>query len=593
MRLYTILLKTRNGWKSISLPTSSPKVSIRHVAGSIPYSFSGLLCSTHARSKTILSTAWYLLPTGKKMSKRLKNYPDPRLVIDRYGADALRLYLVNSPVVRAEPLRFKEQGVRDVIRDVFLPWYNAYRFFVQNAQRVEADTGIPFSVDNEPSTNVFDHWIVASLQGLIKFVREEMAAYRLYTVVPRLLHFIEDLTNWYVRMNRNRLKGLSGDDADRRKALSSLFTVLYNLSKLMAPFTPFQSELTYMNLHKLLPAEEQEESVHYKLIPQVMESLVDEKVESQVRRMQTVIELGRALRDRFSVSLKTPLRELVVACANQDVADSVNYLAEYIKDEMNVRDLVVGTDDLDKYVKYVVEPDNRALGQRLGKAFAPVAKAIRAMGHDEIQTFLAKGEISLEGQVITKDEMKIVRQANIPKDSNYAGDARDEVVVLLDVQPDEDLRLDGLAREVVNRVQKLRKQAGLEFGYEVDVYYSLDEGAKDVRTVLDTRLSAVCQPLRVERLYALDSDPMPGSHIIRESAEIGSEKLELSLARRVLRGSDEAIAADFGQEHVSAVNLYLASLDSAHAKKLLAAADGKLSVSIDGTKVVLVQGRHF
>eukprot|EP00415_Alexandrium_ostenfeldii_P003512 UN3512 len=142
-----------------------------------------------------------LAADGKKMSKRLKNYPDPKEIVESYGADAVRMYLCNSPVVRAEPLKFKEDGVQEVVKRVFLPWYHSYRWLVTEATRFES-TGQKFKPDFErvkASTNLMDKWINASNHGLIKFVREEMEAYRLYTVVPRLVAFLEDLTNMYIR----------------------------------------------------------------------------------------------------------------------------------------------------------------------------------------------------------------------------------------------------------------------------------------------------------------------------------------------------------------------------------------------------------
>ena len=133
-------------------------------------------------------------------SKRLKNYPDPLEVVSKYGADALRLYLVNSPVVRAEPLRFVEEGVKEVVKQVLLPWFHAFRFAVENAQRWETVCGRAFEVDASFETakvsNVMDRWILSSFQSLLVFVRAEMQAYRLYTVTPRLLAFIDSLTNW-------------------------------------------------------------------------------------------------------------------------------------------------------------------------------------------------------------------------------------------------------------------------------------------------------------------------------------------------------------------------------------------------------------
>jgi len=141
------------------------------------------------------------------MAKRLKNYPEPGIILETYGADALRLYLVNSPVVRAEPLAFKEAGVKDLLKDVFIPWLNAYRFFAAQAQLVKQEHNHDFKWNSDTkSSNVMDQWILASTASLVKFVRGEMQGYRLYTVVPKLLHMIEELTNWYIRFNRKRLK---------------------------------------------------------------------------------------------------------------------------------------------------------------------------------------------------------------------------------------------------------------------------------------------------------------------------------------------------------------------------------------------------
>ncbi|OWK07178.1 IARS, partial [Cervus elaphus hippelaphus] len=188
-----------------------------------------------------------IISDGQKMSKRKKNYPDPLSIIHKYGADALRLYLINSPVVRAENLRFKEEGVRDVLKDVLLPWYNAYRFFIQNVLRLQKEEEMEFLYNEnmvKESTNITDRWILSFMQSLVGFFETEMAAYRLYTVVPRLVKFVDILTNWYVRMNRRRLK---------------------------APYTPFLTELMYQNLKTLIdPVSVQDKdtfSIHYLMLP--------------------------------------------------------------------------------------------------------------------------------------------------------------------------------------------------------------------------------------------------------------------------------------------------------------------------------------
>jgi len=191
------------------------------------------------------------------MSKSLKNYPDPNIIIDKYGADAtryanflfmsdvvftdfFRMFLVNSPIVRGDNLRFREEGVREVISRVLLPWLNSFRFFMGHVALLKKTTGIDFQYnENAPlPNNVMDRWILARCQSLIKLVREEMAAYRLYTIIPRLLDLVDELTNWYIRFNRKRLKGEDGKE-DTVSALNTLFETLFTLCRTMVSWSLF------------------------------------------------------------------------------------------------------------------------------------------------------------------------------------------------------------------------------------------------------------------------------------------------------------------------------------------------------------------
>lgn len=259
--------------------------------------------------KNLIVSGLVLGSDGKKMSKSLKNYPDPEEIIDKYGCDALRLYLVNSPVVRGDNLIFQDSGVRDVRNTVIGRWINSLRFFIGQAELYERTHNKKFiyNPNATKSENVMDRWILARCQSLLKHVKQEMEAYRLYTVVPRLLDLIAELTNWYIRFNRNRLKGGEGHD-DTVAALNTLFETLFTLTLALCPFTPFTSENLY---HALLPfnaapkdPNEDVRSVHFKMFPQVREEYFDEVVERQVKRMQTVIDLTRLLRDRKKLAIK-------------------------------------------------------------------------------------------------------------------------------------------------------------------------------------------------------------------------------------------------------------------------------------------------
>lgn len=204
--------------------------------------------------KNLIVNGLVLAKDGKKMSKNLKNYPPVEETINKFGADAIRLYLINSPVVRAESLKFNEDLLGGVVKDVLLPWYNAFRFLFQCIDKVESE-GVKFVPSKEAalkSDNVMDKWLLASLCDLIQFVRQEMEAYRLYTVVPKLLTFINQLTNVYVRLNRRRLKGNDGLD-NCLLSLCVLYETLMNLSLLMSPFTPFITEYFYQKMRLYEP----------------------------------------------------------------------------------------------------------------------------------------------------------------------------------------------------------------------------------------------------------------------------------------------------------------------------------------------------
>ncbi|XP_011014398.1 PREDICTED: probable isoleucine--tRNA ligase, cytoplasmic isoform X2 [Populus euphratica] len=356
--------------------------------------------------RNLICNGLVLAEDGKKMSKSLKNYPSPMDVINDYGADALRLYLINSPVVRAETLRFKKEGVFNVVKDVFLPWYNAYRFLVQNAKRLEVEGLAQFtpidSVTLQDSSNVLDQWINSATQSLVHFVRREMNAYRLYTVVPYLLKFLDNLTNIYVRFNRKRLKGRTGEE-DCRTALSTLYNVLLISCKVMAPFTPFFSEGLYQNLRRVCTGSE--ESIHYCSFPQV-EGERDERIEQSVARMMTIIDLARNIRERHNKPLKSPLREMIVVHPDVDFLDDIaGKLKEYVLEELNVRSLVPCNDTL-KYACLRAEPEFSVLGKRLGKSMGVVAKEVKAMSQKDILEFEKAGEVTVATHCLKLSDIK-------------------------------------------------------------------------------------------------------------------------------------------------------------------------------------------
>ncbi|OUM51497.1 hypothetical protein BVG19_g600 [[Candida] boidinii] len=430
--------------------------------------------------KNVIVSGIVLAADGKKMSKRLKNYPDPNIVLDKYGADALRLYLINSPVLRAETLKFKEEGVREVVSKVLLPWWNSYKFLEGQVALLQKMEGIEYKYDpTVKSDNVMDKWLLASIQSLIKFIHAEMEEYRLYTVVPKLLNLIDDLTNWYIRFNRKRLKGENGVD-DCTKALNTLTEALFTLVRAMAPFTPFLADNIYRRMRCLFTEEtlktfgEDTRSVHFLSYPVVKEELFDEKIELAVSRMQKVIDLGRNIREKKTISLKTPLKTLVILHSDEDYLKDVESLKTYIIEELNVRDLIITSDENKYGVEYRAVADWPVLGKKLKKDAKKVKEALPKLTSDEVKDYLETGKVQVADIDLVKGDLTVLR--GLPESKvNDGQEVRSEgdVLVILDIKVYPELKTEGVAREIVNRIQKLRKKCNLQQTDDVIVQYDI------------------------------------------------------------------------------------------------------------------------
>ncbi|XP_077307695.1 isoleucine--tRNA ligase, cytoplasmic [Lithobates pipiens] len=494
--------------------------------------------------KNVIVNGLVLASDGQKMSKRKKNYPDPIDVINRYGADALRLYLINSPVVRAENLRFKEEGVRDVLKDVFLPWYNAFRFLMQNIYRLHKEEGVQFlyNVNSaRTNTNIMDKWIVSFTQSLVQFFKTEMSAYRLYTVVPRLVKFVDMLTNWYVRMNRRRLKGESGRD-DCLMALETLFSVLLSMCRLMAPFTPFITELIYQKLRLLIdPTSVQEkdtQSIHYLMLPPVREHLIDKRIEAAVSRMQSVIELGRVIRDRKTLPVKYPLKEVIVIHQDQEALSDIQSLEKYIVEELNVRKVTISTDKTKYGIRLRAEPDHMVLGKRLKGAFKTVMAAIKELKNDQLEQFQKTGSMVVEGTELHEEDVRLLYSfdQSAGGDTQFEAHSDAQVLVLLDVTPDQSMVDEGVAREVINRIQKLRKKGNLVPTDEITIYYQASPQGQYLQSVIEQHTDFILATVKSSLLPY----PVPSSAnvIIKEKTQLKGSDLEITLVRGSAQAAD-------------------------------------------------------
>lgn len=341
--------------------------------------------------KNLIVNGIVLAEDGAKMSKRLKNYPDPIFMVDHYSADAVKLYLLNSPIVKAESLKFSEVGVKNVVKDVFLPWFNAYRFLIENIKRLEEKSGENFVFDSKlrhNATNILDKWIIAANQSLLKHFRVELDNYRLYTIIKQLLSFLVDLNKWYIKLNRQRMKGANGE-AETRMSLNTLFDVLFSTTLMMSCFTPFISEYLYLNLRNGFEDghKDKKDSIHFLRIPEADETLIDDDIVHKVDHMKKIVEMTRSIRDQYNLPIKKPIKSALFVNSNPDFGNAIEAFENYIKDEINAYDLQVESNE-DKFVNYSCDYNQRALGLRLRDQFEKeITEKIKDVPEDKQKKF--------------------------------------------------------------------------------------------------------------------------------------------------------------------------------------------------------------
>jgi len=393
-----------------------------------------------------------LAKDGRKMSKRLKNYPEPTEMIDRYGADALRLYLLNSPALKAEELRLTEDGIKESLRSVIIPLWSSYYFFAMYAR---TDNWRPHDDDSQRSDNRLDRWILSELQTLLHDLNTEMEAYRLYRTVPAMVSFVDKLTNWYIRRSRRRF-WKSEDDGDKAAAYATLYEVLVVFSKALAPVLPFITESVYQNLVRSHDAHAPE-SVHLCEMPQADETMRDAQLEAQMELATRAVVLGRSLRAKHNLKTRQPLRRLFLLPPDDRTHRDLQEMIPLLADELNIKEVVLVEDDAEfSEVRY--RPNFRSLGPRFGKRMKEVGVFISALDPVQIAALQAGEVLDVADGQISMDDIDLQRQEKegvvVAIDNNLG--------VGLDVQLDEELIAECTAREFVNRVQNMRKDAGLD-----------------------------------------------------------------------------------------------------------------------------------
>ena len=465
--------------------------------------------------KNVLVNGLILAENGQKMSKRLKNYPDPMVVVNTYGADALRLFMLGSQVVRAEDLKFSEAGVKEILRGVMIPMWNALSFFTTYAN---VDGYEPPAGEVQPpakASNVLDRWILSSASQMVEEIRGELDAYNLQKAANRFSRFIDDLTNWYIRRSRRRF-WKSSDDADKREAYRTLHYVLLTFAKTAAPFIPFTTEAIYRTLR----TKEMPESVHLCDYPEPNDCR-DEYLEKQMELTMTAVSSGRFLRTANNLKVRQPLAKAVLASPDAASRKMLEETAWIVAEELNVKS-VEFSDDEEALVRRSAKANFKVLGSRLGKNMKEAAAKIQALTGREIGDVLAgkpyklvladgtEAEITAEDLVVQREEKPGLVAAS-----------ENGITIALATELTPELEGEGFARELVSKIQNLRKEKGFDVTDRIRVVCSVP-GKREA--ALEANRAYICEETLA---VAFETGPAENG----AEADVNGESCRISVER--------------------------------------------------------------
>ncbi len=428
--------------------------------------------------KNVVVNGLVLAADGRKMSKRLGNYTPPLDLLDQFGSDSVRLYMISSAILKGEPLRFTDEGVKETTRSVLLPLWNAFSFLATYAEADgwQPQASLATGVAPSPKHDL-DLWILSRLQSCAARVHERMQDYKLYAVVPEVLSFIDELTNWYIRLSRRRFWGTSDQNVTgpmNSDAFETLYFVMLQFSKLFAPFAPFISEKIYRSLVNDIAGAK--ESVHLCEMALADIKWINKDLEDRMQLVRKAANLGRSLRAKHQIKTRQVLQEMLIITSNNDDARYISESDALLKEELNVKNVTFSSDE-SKYVRLTVKPNLKTLGKRLGAKLGAFRKELDEMNasHERIAQLLSQlrlhGSVTIAGESLAETDFLIDRG---PKGERLVA-SEDGITVLLDLQLTDELRREGLARELINRIQNMRKDSGLNVSDRIKVVFSASD----------------------------------------------------------------------------------------------------------------------
>lgn len=461
--------------------------------------------------KNCVTNGIVLTKEGKKMSKRDKNYTDPMEVIEKYGADALRFALMNSSVVKADDLKFSEDGVKEVIKTFLLPLYNAYSFFVTYAN---IDNYEPSSTPFDKLENPLDKWIISTTQGLIKDVTAALDAYDIQKACSTIVSFIDNLNNWYIRRSRRRF-WRSENDSDKKMAYDTLYNVLLTVVKIAAPLVPFLTESIYINLRD----EDMPISVHLCDYPVYDESQRNLELEKQMSLTMKAIIMGRSLRSAHNLKTRQPLSKVYLVDRSEEDRAILSEMTDIISEELNVKSVAIQGDE-SSLVDYSAKANFKVLGKKLGPKMKEVASLIMNLSSSEIAEILDGNtkELEYSGGIVVLSETDIIVQRTEKAHLKVVNE--DELTLGFDTELTQELINEGIARDIVRAIQTQRKNINLDVSDHIVINY---DGSEDIDKVFEEYKDYILSETLCDELNKVT--------LSTESLEVGNNTIKIEISK--------------------------------------------------------------
>lgn len=447
--------------------------------------------------KTVVSNGLVLDKNGNKMSKRLGNVVDPFKIIDTYGPDALRWYMI-SHAMPWENLKFDEEGVVDTIRKFLNTLHNTYAFFALYANLdnfTYAEPDIEYAQRPE-----MDRWILSELHSLIKRSLENYDDYEPTRVARDVQQFVSDiLSNWYVRLNRRRF-WKSEYNEDKISAYQTLYQCLETISIIISPIAPFYAEFLFRNLNNVtqhLPYE----SVHHALFPQYNASYINESLEEQMQLARQISSMVLSLRKKAGIRVRQPLSKIIIPLNNPHIKHQIEHVADIIKAEVNIKTIEFAELN-NSFLRKTIKPNYKLLGPKYGKLMKDIATAISALSQEQINEIELKGFITLDLQqpiTISREEVEIITE-DIP---GWMVEVENNLTVALDITITPELRQEGIVREFINRIQNIRKEKEFEVTDRIQIYY---EPQPEVHRAINAYKTHICNETLADVLEPLSGN---------------------------------------------------------------------------------------